>query len=70
MTHDLLTPPVFTVTSESTFNTAGRVLTNMRNRLASEAIEMSICGKNWPDARTRRQNKTVDEIIEDFPEDE
>ena len=70
MARDLVTPPASTVASESAFSTGGRVLTDTRNRLASEAIEMTICGKDWLDAESRTQNKTVEEIIEDSPEDE
>ena len=66
----LLTSSVSTVTSESTFSTTGRVMTDTRNHLASEVIDISICGKDWLDAETRSQNKTVDEIIEYFSEDE
>ena len=68
MKRDLLTHSVSTVTSESAFSTAGRVLTDTRNRLASETFEMSICGKDWLNAETRKQNKIVDKIIEDSPE--
>jgi len=39
---DLLTLLTFTVDLESAFNTGGRVLTDTRNRLASDAIEMTI----------------------------
>ena len=53
MAHDLLTPHVSTVTSESDFSTVERVLTDTRNCLASEAIEMSICGKDRLDAEIR-----------------
>ena len=70
MARDLLTSPASTVPSEYIFSTTGRVLTDTRNRLASEAIEISICGKDWLNTETRSQNKTVDEIIEDSPEDE
>ena len=54
---DLLTPPTFTIASKSTFSTSGRVLTDTRNCLASDAIEMTICGKDWLDAEKRSQNK-------------
>ena len=45
MTRDLLTLPAFTVTLESAFNTGGRVQTDTRNCLASDAIEMTISGR-------------------------
>ena len=43
------------------------MLTDMRNRLASDAIEMTICEKDWLDAEKRSQNKTIDNLIEDSP---
>ena len=68
MARDLLTPPASTVALESAFSTRGRVLTDTRNRLASDAIEMTICGKDWLDAKKRSQNKTIDDLIEESPE--
>ena len=55
MTRDLLTSLTFTVASESAFSTDGRVLTDTRNRLALDAIEMIICGKDWLEAEKRSQ---------------
>ena len=69
MARNLLTPPAYTVASESDFSTGGRWLTDSRNRLASDAIEMFICGKDWLDAEKRSQNKIIDDLIEDSPED-
>ena len=69
MARDLLTPPASTVASEFPFSTGGRVLTDTRNRLASDVIEMTICGKDWLDAEKRSQNKTIDGLTEDSPED-
>ena len=66
---DLLTPPASTTASEFAFNTGGRVLTDTRNRLASDTIEIIICGKDWLDAEKRSQNKTINDLIEDFPKD-
>jgi len=45
------------------------VLTDMRNCLASDAIEITICGKDWLDAEKRSQNKIIDDLIENSPED-
>ena len=69
MTRDLLTPPAFTIILESTFSTSGRVLTDRRNHLVSDAIKMTICGKNWLDVKKRCQNKIIDDLIEDSLED-
>jgi len=68
--HDLRTPPTSTVASESAFSTGGRVLTDLRNRLASSTIEMSICLKDWLDAEKRKQDSSLEDILEDSPEDE
>ena len=45
------------------------MLTDTRNHKSSEAIEISICEKDWLDAEMRSQNKSVKEIIEDSLED-
>ena len=55
MARDLLTPPASTVASESAYSTGGRVLTDTTNCLASDAIEMIICGKYWLDAEKKSQ---------------
>ena len=67
MTRDLLPPLAFTVASKSAFSTGGRVLHDTRNYLPSEVIKMTICRNNWPDAKKRSQNKTIDDLIEGFP---
>ena len=69
MAHDLLTHLASTVASESTFSTSGRVLIDTRNHLASDAIEMTICGKDWLDTEKRSQNKIIDDLIEGSPKD-
>ena len=53
MARDLLTPLLFTVASNSTFSIGGQVLTDTRNRLASDAIEMTIYRKDWFDAEKK-----------------
>ena len=55
--------------SKSTFSICDRVLTDTRNYLASDAIEMIICEKDCLDAEKRSQNKIIDDLIEDSPED-
>ena len=68
MARDLLTPPVSIVALESAFSTRGRVLTDTRNRLASDVIEMTIYRKNWLNAEKRSQNKIINDLIEELPE--
>ena len=65
----LLTPSVSTVALKSAFSSGDRVLTDTRNRLASDAIKMTIRRKDWLDAKKRSQNKIIDDLIEDSPED-
>ena len=67
---DLLTPPASTVASESAFSSGGRVLTDRRNRLASETVEMSICLKDWLDAEKRKQDTPNEDMLEESPDDE
>ncbi|GMI88073.1 DAYSLEEPER [Hibiscus trionum] len=43
---DIFAIPVFTVASESTFNTGGRLVTGHRNRLIPSTIEASTCSQN------------------------
>ncbi|KAL2510976.1 Zinc finger BED domain-containing protein DAYSLEEPER [Abeliophyllum distichum] len=50
---DLLTPPVSTIASESTFSTGGRMLTDMRSRLKPDILESLMCLKDWEDAELR-----------------
>jgi hAT family C-terminal dimerisation region len=47
LTRDILAVPIFTVTSESTFSTFGRILSHARSSLNDESIETLICAQNW-----------------------
>ena len=60
MPRDLLTPPVSTVASESTFSNAANILGERRTRLSDEMIEVLTCLRDWEDARFRLQ-KVEDE---------
>ena len=55
MPHDLLTPPVFTIASESTFSIAANILGERRIRLSDEMLEVLTCLKDWEDAHFRLQ---------------
>ena len=61
MARNLLTPPASTVASELVFSTVGQVRTDTGNHLAPEATKLTICGKDWLDAKTRSQNKSFEE---------
>ena len=69
MARDVLTLPAFIVPSKSAFSTGDRVLTDTRNHLASDAIEMTIYRNDWLDAEKRSQNKTIDDLIKESPDD-
>ncbi|KAI3850047.1 hypothetical protein MKX03_024922 [Papaver bracteatum] len=65
MERDLLTPPAFTVASESTFSACGRDLDDKRSRLKTEMLEALICVKDLDDAKYRDQ-AYIDEITVEF----
>lgn len=47
MARDFLAIPVSTVSSESAFSAAGRILGKNRTSLAPETLEALICAKDW-----------------------
>ena len=53
MARDLLTPPVSTVASESTFSIVANILGERRTRLLDKMLESLTCLKDWEDARFR-----------------
>ena len=55
MAHDLLTPLVSTVVSESTFSIAANILGERKTRLSDEMLEGLTCLKDWEDERFRLQ---------------
>ena len=57
MARDLLTPPVSTVASESTFSIATNILRERRTKLSDEMLEVLTCLKDWEDARFRLQKE-------------
>ena len=57
MTRDLLTLPMSTVASESTFSVATNILEERRTRLSDEMLEVLTCLKDLEDARFRLQKE-------------
>ncbi|XP_027093797.2 zinc finger BED domain-containing protein RICESLEEPER 2-like [Coffea arabica] len=47
MASDLLSIPVTTVASESTFSAGGRVIDDRRASMSVETVQMLLCGSNW-----------------------
>jgi hAT family C-terminal dimerisation region len=46
LTQDILTVPISTIISESTFSTSGRTLNTVRNSLNDKNIKTLICAQN------------------------
>lgn len=53
---DVLTVPASTISSESTFSLAGRVLEERRRRLTTDMVEVLSCIKDWELADKHMQN--------------
>jgi hypothetical protein len=47
MARDILSIPISTVASESTFSTGGRVIDQYRSSLKPDIVEVLVCTKDW-----------------------
>ena len=69
LARDILTIPVSTVSSESAFSTAGRIIEDRRTSLTPEMVEVLTCLKDWEHADKRMQYTVEDqEILQHFNE--
>jgi hypothetical protein len=69
MAKDILTVPVSTISSESTFSMTGRIIEERRRRLNAETVEWLTCIKDWEMAEARLQHSVEDQELEEMFED-
>jgi hypothetical protein len=69
MAKDILTVPVSTISSESTFSMTGRIIEERRRRLKPEMVETLTCIKDWEAAEARLQHMVEDKELEEAFED-
>jgi len=65
MAKDILTVPVSTISSESTFSMTGRIIEERRRRLKPKTVEWLTCIKDWELAEARLQHNVEDKELEE-----
>jgi hypothetical protein len=65
LARDIMTDPVSTISSESTFSLASRVLEERRRRLTTDMVEVLSCIKDWELADQHKQH-TVEKETKDL----
>jgi hypothetical protein len=65
LARDIMTVPVSTISSESTFSLASRVLKERRRRLTTDMVEVLSCIKDWELADQHKQH-TVEKETKDL----
>jgi hypothetical protein len=65
MAKDILTVPVSTISSESTFSMTGRIIEERRRKLRPDIVEMLTCIKDWEAAEARLQQAVEDKELEE-----
>jgi len=65
MTKDVLTVPVSTISSESTFSMTGRIIEERRRKLKPEMVKMLTCIKDWEATEARLQHMVEDKELEE-----
>ena len=66
MAKDILTVPIITISSESTFSMTGRIIEERRRKLKPKMVEMLTCIKDWEAAEARLQHKELEEAFEEL----
>ncbi|XP_039841151.1 zinc finger BED domain-containing protein RICESLEEPER 2-like [Panicum virgatum] len=64
MAKDILTVPISTISSESTFSMTGKIIEERRRNLKPEMVEMLTCIKDWEAAEARLQQNVEDKELE------
>jgi hypothetical protein len=62
---DVLTVPVSTISSESVFSLAGRLIEERRRSLTSEMVEILTCLKDWQLGESREQHNIANNDMEE-----
>ena len=65
MAKDILTVPVSTISSESTFSMTDRIIKERRRKLKLEMVEMLTCIKDWKATEARLQHMVEDKELEE-----
>jgi hypothetical protein len=60
---DVMTVPVSTISSESTFSLVGRVIEERRRSLTSDMVQMMSCLKDWELRAARQQHEVENEEL-------
>ena len=69
MAKDVLTVPVSTISSESTFSMTGRIIEERWRRLMPEMVEMLTCINDWETTEARLQHMVEDKKLEEVFEE-